>query len=232
MDQLNTFHYYVDVVMCIDATGSMRPFLEEVKKKVLDFYPNLCMAMEKQNMKVDQVRVKIIAFRDYGVNDYPAMSESCFFDLPEDDKELQSFLMGIKPVGGGDDPENSLEAIALALKSKWTIEGEKNRHVIVVFTDNAALHFCDRSNCAGYPAGMPKNLEELGDWWGGYSQSLNSTYDPHGGRLVIFAPKEKEPWGDMYAWERVWVVSSTAGSGLSGVEMNQVIDLIAHTIED
>ena len=232
MDQKCSFRYHVDLVMCIDATRSMGPFLKEVKKISLEFYPKLCAAMVKENMEVERVRVKVIAFRDYGENDYPAMMQSDFFELPEDDEAFSSFLAGIRPLGGGDNPENSLEAISLALKSQWTTEGDKNRHVVVLFTDDAALDFSDRADCPGYPDGMPKNLEELGDWWGGYSQALNSTYEPHGGRMVIFAPEEKEPWGDMYAWERVWVVPSKAGAGLSGVEMNQVIALIAHTIDD
>lgn len=232
MNQQGAFEYNVDVIMCIDATRSMVPFLDEVKKKALGFYPLLCDAMNRQGMSVEHVRVKVIAFRDYSCDDQP-MLESEFYSLPEDDEAFHSFLAGIKPIGGGDYPENSLEAIALALKSRWTTSGDKRRHVIVVFTDDAALPLGDskRVKSSLYPAGMPKTLEELGDWWAGYSQELGSTYEARAGRMVIYAP-EKYPWDKMPAWERVWIAYSDAGNGLSEVEMKMVVDLVAHTIEE
>lgn len=40
--------YNVDIVMCIDATGSMGPIIEEVKTNALSFYQKFVEAMEER----------------------------------------------------------------------------------------------------------------------------------------------------------------------------------------
>ena len=136
--------YSVDIVMCIDATGSMSHILNEVKANALSFYQKFVDAMEEADKGVDQLRIKGIAFRDYGYDDQP-MVESKFFVLPEQGEEFKAFVEGIEAKGGGDTPENALEALTLALKSDWTTEGSKRRHAVLMFTDAPALAFDKRA---------------------------------------------------------------------------------------
>ena len=86
--------YSVDIVMCIDATGSMSHILNEVKANALSFYQKFVDAMEEADKGVDQLRIKVIAFRDYGYDDQP-MVESKFFVLPEQGEEFKAFVEGI-----------------------------------------------------------------------------------------------------------------------------------------
>ena len=130
--------YYVDIVMCIDATGSMKPIIEEVKGNALSFYQKFVEAMDENDKSVSQLRIKVIVFRDYGCDPEP-MVESTFYTLPEQNEEFKSFVNSIEPSGGGDVPENALEAIALALKSDWTTGGARRRHAILVFSDAPAI---------------------------------------------------------------------------------------------
>ena len=110
-------NWYVDIVMCIDATAAMTPFLDEVKSNALSFYQRFFDGMEEQACgNIEQLRIKVIAFRDYGFDDEP-MVESEFFVLPDQNDEFKSFVQNIDALGGGDEPENALEAIALANKS-------------------------------------------------------------------------------------------------------------------
>lgn len=216
--------YNVDIVMCIDGTASMRPIIDQVKANALSFYKKFVDAMEENDKKAEALRIKVIVFRDYGCDDQP-MEESDFFTLPDQADEFNAYVNGIEVKGGGDLPENALEAIALALKSKWTTGGNKRRHAILVFTDAAALPLGERAACVGYPAGMPADLAELGAWWEGTEQTLDSTYQPNAGRLVAFAPNAY-PWTDIQAWNRYWPAFSQAGNGLSDVDIQSAIDLL------
>ena len=220
--------YNVDIVMCIDATGSMAPIINEVKNNAMSFHQKFAMAMEDADKSVDMLRVKVIVFKDY-ICDSDPMRESKFFELPAESAAFRDFVTSIEPMGGGDAPENALEAIALALKSDWTTMYGKKRHAILVFTDAPALAFGERTDCPGYPAGMPKTLGELGAWWEGTDQEFDSTYKPSAGRLVVFAPNA-EPWTELAAWNRYWHAPSKGDGGLDDINMSMVIDLLVGSI--
>ena len=127
--------------------------------------------------------------------------------------------------GGGDIPENALEAIALALKSDWTTDGSKRRHVILVFSDAPALPLGARAGSSGYPSGMPADIAQLGAWWEATDQTLGSNYQAKAGRLVAFVPNA-EPWTELQAWNRYWPAFSPAGTGLPDVDIQSAIDLV------
>ena len=229
-DQQGMGEYNVDIVMCIDGTRSMYPIIDEVKANALSIYQKFVDQMEENDKDVSQLRIKVIVFRDYGCDDEP-MVESQFYTLPEQNDEFRSFVNSIEAKGGGDLPENSLEAIALALKSDWTsTPGVKKRHTILVFSDAAALPLGERAGSPLYPAGMPTSLEQLGAWWHGSDQSLGSSYNPEYGRLVAFVPNA-EPWTDMQVWNRYWAAFSPAGTGLKDVDIQAVLDLLVGSIK-
>lgn len=216
--------YYVDIVMCIDATGSMAPIIDEVKNNAMSFYQRFIDAMEETDKEVAQLRIKVIAFKDYGCDPDP-MVESEFFVLPEQNDAFKTFVSNIRASGGGDIPENALEAIALALKSDWTTGGSKRRHAILMFSDAPALPLGERASSASYPTGMPSDIAELGAWWEGTSQELGSTYQAKAGRLIAFVPNA-EPWPDITTWNRYWPAFSPAGTGLEDVDIQAAIDLM------
>ena len=216
--------YYVDIVMCIDATGSMAPIIGEVKDNAISFYQRFIDAMEENDKDVAQLRIKVISFRDYGCDDEP-MAVSDFFTLPDQNDEFRAFVNGIEAKGGGDGPENALEAIALALKSDWTTGGSRRRHAVLVFSDAPALALGERAGSASYPEGMPADIAQLGSWWEGTDQTLTSTYQAKAGRLVAFVPNA-EPWTELQAWNRYWPAFSPAGTGLPDVDIQSAIDLM------
>ena len=217
--------YFVDIVMCIDATGSMGPILKQVKENALNFYNQFADAMEENQKSVEQLRVKIIAFRDFGADFAAPLMESEFFNLPEEAEALRDFVGSIKAKGGGGDgPESALEALALALKSDWTQGGSKRRHAVIMFTDAEALPLDRHRDKEGYPEGMPESLPELGSWWEGTCQ-IDSSFQYSAGRLVAFVPRVY-PWVEMQAWNRYWPAFSKAGKGLSDVDLQSAIDLL------
>lgn len=214
--------YNVDIVMCIDATGSMASIIEDVKRNALSFYQKFVDEMEAKSKSVQQLRIKVIAFRDYGVDSEP-MVESKFFVLDEESGEFHDFVNAIEASGGGDEPENSLEALALAINSDWVKTGSVRRHVIIMYSDASALKLGEQSGKPGYPSGMPADLAELREWWEGQKMEKRAK------RLLIFAP-DVEPWSDMVDWSNTFHTASKAGSGCDDTDIATCIHMLVNSI--
>jgi len=178
--------YNVDMVFCIDCTGSMENIIEIVKNNALNFYQDVTGVMEKKHKHISQLRVRVVAFRDYIADREKAMMVTDFFKLPQEAVEFEKCVRSLRAEGGGDDPEDGLEALAYAMKSKWDQEGMKRRQVIVVWTD-AATHPLGFGKTSGYyPNGMANDIRELSAWWGGAQQT--GYMDNNAKRLLLFAP--------------------------------------------
>ena len=74
--------YAVDIVFCIDVTGSMTPILDAVKANALRFYDDVQANLTEKGKNVDELRVRIIAFRDFAADPESALQESSFFLPP------------------------------------------------------------------------------------------------------------------------------------------------------
>nr|WP_295305991.1 vWA domain-containing protein [uncultured Blautia sp.] len=231
LDPVGGQGYCVDIAMLIDATGSMSPIINEVKENAMAFCTRFHEVMEVMGKNVDELRIKVIPFRDYAYDGAQAMEDSGFFSLPEQNDGFRNYVSSITATGGGDEPESALEAMALAMRSDWTTRGAKRRHVILVFTDASAvpLKESNRTKSDYYPENMPANLAELGDMWSGCTQELGGMPDEQSARLVLFAPNVK-PWCDMQVWNNVWASFSKAGAGLSEVDIDMAIQLLVASV--
>lgn len=220
------FDYHVDIVMCIDATGSMSPIIEEVKTNALSFYQKVVDEMEglEKPKNVQQLRLKVIAFRDYGVDSEP-MVESRFFTLGEDGENsaFRDFVAGIEASGGGDAEENALEALALAMKSEWDRTGSVRRHIILMYTDAAALKLGERAGSPGYPSGLPASLAELHELWEGQDMEKRAK------RLMLFAP-DCDPWTSMVDWTNAMHFPCKLDGGGDDTDMKTCVRLLANSI--
>ena len=238
--------YNVDIVMCIDATGSMGSLLDTVKTNALKFYGDLTDAMAEKGKYVEELRVRVIAFRDYLSDGDQAMLSTDFFSLPAEAEEFKQLVSSLKPFGGGDDEEDGLEALAYAIKSDWT-KADNCRHVIVVWTDDAthklgfgadpengryllnSMSFDQvRANARKYPSKMAKDFAELSDWWG--DKEKPGFMNQNAKRLLIYAPEVKY-WSSISdQWDQVLHFTSEAGKGLRELEYSEIIDTIANSI--
>lgn len=222
--------YTVDIVLCIDSTGSMGPVINDVKSNALRFYQDLSQNMQAKGKTIDTLRVRVVEFRDYFADGRNSMKLSDFFELPANSASFATRINAIYADGGGDEPESGLEALALAMRSSWNSDGDKKRQIIVVWTDASAHDLQQASsgrlspNCS-YPAGIPNNFDDLTDEWEG--QELMSM---SGKRLIIYSP-DSEPWTDIANhWTNTIHYASQAGHGLSDIEYNTIIDAIANSI--
>lgn len=231
--------YKVDIVMCIDITGSMQDCIDTVKNRALQFWPDLEKALSAASKNVSDVRVKVIGFRDFEADGNGALEISRYFNLSDqgssDPEDYKAFVNGLVADGGGDEPENSLEALALAIQSDWVQTGDKRRHVIVMFTDASAhkLEDANRSN-PDYPEGMPESFEELTDVWmtpsSGQQVGTKTKLKQPAKRLIVFAP-EVYPWPELYeSWDQVVYNPSKAGTGLDDVSYEDIINAIVGSV--
>lgn len=221
------FTYAVDIVLVIDATGSMGSIIDRVKSGALRFHDELGKVMAEKDKHVDELRVRVVVFRDYYAGDEEPLVASEFFALPEQQDSFARFVGSIRATGGGDEPENSLEALVTAMRSPWTGSGTKRRHVIVVWTD-ASAHPLEKkagSKPARYPADMPADFDALTDLWEG-----QEVMDSSAKRLVVFAP-DAYAWTDISNhWESVLHYPSNSGDGLSEVDYGTILESIANSV--
>lgn len=222
--------YAVDIVLCVDATGSMFPVLDNVKASALQFHDRLNDVMAKKGKAISQLRLKVIAFRDFGDDASDAIQQTGFLHLPEQARDFEEFVRGIDASGGGDIPESGLEALALAINSPWERGLDRRRHVIVMFTDAPAHPLGKHASVPSYPAGVPRSLDELFEQWG-YARSQTAVMEQSAKRLVLFAP-DQAPWSDPIAeeWDLTLHFASKAGQGLEEFEMDEIIDTIANSL--
>ena len=227
-----TMDYAVDLVFCIDATGSMEDFtgsqnkiINMVKQNAINFYNDFNKIMTLKEKKVTQLRVRIVAFRDYIADDEYAMMVTDFFQLPQQTAEFEACINSIHADGGGDIPEDGLEALAYAIRSDWTTAGAWKRQVIVVWTDADAHSLGHGSKSKFYPNGMPKSLGELSDWWDDPNLMKQNAK-----RLLLFAPDEGNWKYISDNWNLTWHVPSVAGNGLAEQNYSEILNLIANSV--
>ena len=225
-----------DVVFVIDATASMQPILDKVKNFSLKLYGDIQRGLWDLNKNINQFRVKVIAFRDYYCDDIYAMQESEFFYLPDEAEHFQKYLAAIQAKGGGDRPESSLEAIALAMKSDWIQEGHSKRHIIAVFTD-APAHPLEQSRNGtpdNYPSVMFRSFGDMKDTWESGQESCAETdsdfeMDMKAKRLVLFTPDE-EPWRSMENFTQCVKVDIQADKGGAELDSSAIIGCLCRSM--
>lgn len=222
--------YTVDMVFCIDATGSMEDdtglqdkIINMVKKNALNFYDDFTNKMNSKGKQVQQLRVRVVAFRDYLEDRERAMLVTNFFLLPQQSRDFEACINSIHADGGGDIPEDGLEALAYAIKSPWTTEGQKQRHVIVVWSDACTHELGFGKAAPNYPRGMPANMSELSDWWETYMKRSTK-------RLLLFTPNEPG-WSYISDnWDNVIHYPSVTGNGLAEQNYQDILNVLANSV--
>ena len=218
--------YAVDIVFCIDVTGSMTPIIDQVKDNALRFYDDVQSNLTAKGKNIDQLRVRVIAFRDFAADGGAALDESLFFTLPDERARFSEFVNGLVAEGGGDAPESGLEAVALAIDSPWTTTGDRRRQVIVVWTDQPAQPLNPSVLPPDVASRVPPDFSALTDAWEDEQGRMGSSSK----RLILFAP-DGPGWTDISGvWENVVHHPSQAGGGLSEVDYGTIIDSIGNSV--
>lgn len=219
----------VDIVFCIDATFGMGKIVEEIAGNAVYFWNDLQKIMNEKGRIINQLRTRVILFRDYIADQDRAMKVTDFLKLPEMNKDFEACLHSVIPEGGGDDPEDGLEALAYAIQSNWCGGSGRKRHIIVVLSDEGTHKLGYGKKAPSYPKGMAEDFCELSDWWG--SKQRPGIMDEHAKRLIIFAP-DKPGWNLIReTWNNViHVITDDSDIGLCQISYADILHAICESI--
>src|SRR5579862_6514470 len=113
----------VEVVFCLDTTGSMGGLIDSAKQKIWSICNQIAAGKPTPELKVG-----LVAFRDRG-DEYITKK----LDLTGDLDAVHGELMSFKAAGGGDEPESVNEALHVALhKINWTQDPKVLRIIYLV----------------------------------------------------------------------------------------------------
>lgn len=182
----------LDVVFCIDATGSMQNTINSVKSRASSFSTDLNNALAARGLdKFDYTRIRAVFYRDFTVDDGTKvyywgygwyqnpipMSASAFFEMPGQNGSLTTFLGTQNAAGGGDEPESGYECINEAMGSSWKKVGDAIPGtaykidavypVVVLWSDANARPIPDNAAFAKplYPPAMPRTQAAFTARW-------------------------------------------------------------------
>lgn len=112
----------VDIVVVFDITESMGPFIDGMKEATNAFADRLSKANR-------DYRLGLVTFEDYVTRDEKVFTRSA--------TEFKSWIGALQAVGGGDIPENSLDALMIAARFPFRPDAQA---VVILITD-APNHF-------------------------------------------------------------------------------------------
>jgi len=125
----------VDIVFVLDVTESMQPYIDAVKQNVIAF------AQDLQSNSRDY-RLGLVTFEDYVVSAYPDCNCAYRNSFTSDVKQFTEWVGTLHAGGGGDIPEDQLDALAYAAKFPFRPEAEG---IIIIVTDAPSHHDGDGS---------------------------------------------------------------------------------------
>lgn len=182
----------VDVVMCIDVTGSMSGIINTVKSNAISFYDLFNQCCLDEGIQLASLNAQVIAYRDKNEDGESWLETSSTFSLPEQKTEYESFVNDLYADGGGDTPESGLEALETAFsKTDWGFDDGYHRQVVILWTDAPYLigeAFTDLT------------VDDLEAKW-------NTM--PSGRRLILFAPEGTDyeynagDWNALNGWKNL-----------------------------
>ncbi len=125
----------VDIVFVLDVTESMQPYIDAVKQNVIAF------AQDLQSNSRDY-RLGLVTFEDYVVSAYPDCNCAYRNSFTSNVKQFSDWVGSLHAGGGGDIPEDQLDALAYAAKFPFRPEAEG---IIIIVTDAPPHHDGDGS---------------------------------------------------------------------------------------
>ena len=125
----------VDIVFVLDVTESMQPYIDAVKQNVIAFAQDL-----QANSR--DYRLGLVTFEDYVVSAYPDCNCAYRNSFTSDVKQFTDWVGTLHAGGGGDIPEDQLDALSYAAKFPFRPEAEG---IIIIVTDAPPHHDGDGS---------------------------------------------------------------------------------------
>lgn len=125
----------VDIVFVLDVTESMQPYIDAVKQNIIDFVKDLAANNR-------DYRLGLVTFEDYVVSKYPDCNCEYRTAMTSDVQKFIGWVSALHAGGGGDIPEDQLDALAYASQFPFRPSAEG---IIIIVTDAPPHHAGDGS---------------------------------------------------------------------------------------
>ncbi|MFX1605507.1 MAG: VWA domain-containing protein [Promethearchaeota archaeon] len=132
----------LDIVFVVDNTGSMGPYIANVKSKILE----IIRTIKKEEM-VHRLRVGLVCYRDHPPEETTYVTQK--YELSPDTSKIESYVMQMDASGGGDGPEAVSTALQVMNKMEFLNESAK----IAVLIGDAPPHGVEDGD--RWPQGTP-----------------------------------------------------------------------------
>ncbi|MGY5875298.1 MAG: vWA domain-containing protein [Candidatus Thorarchaeota archaeon] len=133
----------LDLVFVVDNTGSMGPYINAVKTKILEIIRTI-----KKEELCKRLRVGLVSYRDHPPEESSYVTQK--FELSSDTSSIEQNIMRMSADGGGDGPEAVCDALHVANRMEFLNESAK----VIVFVGDAPPHGVEPSGDS-FPKGCP-----------------------------------------------------------------------------
>ncbi len=125
----------VDIVFVMDVTESMQPYIDAVKQNIIQFAQDLAANNR-------DYRLGLVTFEDYVVSKYPDCNCEYRNTMTSDVQKFIGWVGGLHAGGGGDIPEDQLDALAYASSFPFRPDAQG---IVIIVTDAPPHHDGDGS---------------------------------------------------------------------------------------
>jgi hypothetical protein len=125
----------VDIVFVLDVTESMQPYIDAVKQNIISFAQDLAANNR-------DYRLGLVTFEDYVISKYADCNCPYRNTMTSNVHQFIDWVSGLHAGGGGDIPEDQLDALAYAASFPFRPEAEG---IIILVTDAPPHHAGDGS---------------------------------------------------------------------------------------
>jgi hypothetical protein len=125
----------VDIVFVMDVTESMQPYIDAVKQNIIQFAQDLAANNR-------DYRLGLVTFEDYVVSKYPDCNCEYRNTMTSDVQKFIGWIGGLHAGGGGDIPEDQLDALAYASSFPFRPDAQG---IVIIVTDAPPHHDGDGS---------------------------------------------------------------------------------------
>jgi hypothetical protein len=125
----------VDIVFVLDVTESMQPYIDAVKQNIISFVQDL-----QSNSR--DYRLGLVTFEDYVISEYPDCNCAYRNTMTSNVNEFINWVSSLHAGGGGDIPEDQLDALAYAASFPFRPQAQG---IIILVTDAPPHHAGDGS---------------------------------------------------------------------------------------
>jgi len=113
----------MDVVFCVDTTGSMGDEIEVIREQLLKMVDEI-----KKGNPPPRVRFGVVAYKDRG-DEYVTKK----YDFSDNIQDTQEVINSLKASGGGDYEENIYEALKVSVEGmKWDTSNKVKKIVFII----------------------------------------------------------------------------------------------------